>query len=172
MCVVTPNTNKTLTVKEFNKCVDDYSDNLYRFILKNARDEEKAKDVVQDTFEKFWIKKNEVQVGKEKSYLFTTAYHTFIDLTRREKKQGNYSEVVENNYTSTNQYTGLQEVLEQALNQLPTDQKSVILLRDYEGYAYDEIAEITGLSESQVKVYIFRGRKFLQQYLGSIEQVL
>lgn len=46
------------------------------------------------------------------------------------------------------------------------------MLRDYEGYAYDEIAEITGLSESQVKVYIFRGRKFLQQYLGSIEQVL
>ena len=78
-----------MTVKEFNKCVDDYSDNLYRFILKNARDEEKAKDVVQDTFEKFWIKKEEVQPGKEKSYLFTTAYHTFIDLTRREKKQGN-----------------------------------------------------------------------------------
>jgi len=104
--------------------------------------------------------------------LFTTAYHTFIDLTRREKKQGNFSEVIENNYTSTNQYTGLQEVLEQALNQLPADQKSVILLRDYEGYAYNEIAEITGLSESQVKVYIFRGRQFLQQYLGSIEHVL
>lgn len=152
--------------------MDDYSDNLYRFILKNARDEEKAKDLVQDTFEKFWNKKDEVQPGKEKSYLFTTAYHTFIDLTRREKKKAHFSEVVESDLTTNNQYTGLQEVLEEALNLLPPDQKSVILLRDYEGYAYDEIAEITGLSESQVKVYIFRGRKFLQQHLGSIEQVL
>lgn len=90
----------------------------------------------------------------------------------RQRKKGNFSEVVESNFTYSNQYTGLQEVLENALNQLPADQKSVILLRDYEGYAYDEIAEITGLTESQVKVYIFRGRKFLQQFLGSIEQVL
>lgn len=161
-----------MTVKEFNKCVDDYSDNLYRFILKNTRDEEKAKDIVQDTFEKFWNKKEEVQVGKEKSYLFTTAYHAFIDLTRREKKKASFNEVVENDLTTNNQYTGLQEVLENALNLLPSDQKSVILLRDYEGYAYDEISEITGLTESQVKVYIFRGRKFLQQHLGSIEKVL
>lgn len=76
-----------MTVKEFNKCVDDYSDNLYRFVLKNIKDEEKAKDIVQDTFEKFWNKKDDVQQGKEKSYLFTTAYHTLIDVTRREKNK-------------------------------------------------------------------------------------
>lgn len=161
-----------MTVKEFNKCVDDYSDNLYRFVLKNIKDEEKAKDIVQDTFEKFWNKKEDVQQGKEKSYLFTTAYHTLIDVTRREKKQGNFKEVREENYSVNNQYSDLQEVLHEAIEKLPEDQKAVIMLRDYEGYAYNEIAEITGLTESQVKVYIFRGRKFLQQYLGSIEQLL
>lgn len=161
-----------MTVKEFNKCVDDYSDNLYRFVLKNIKDEEKAKDIVQDTFEKFWNKKDDVQQGKEKSYLFTTAYHTLIDVTRREKKQGNFKEVREENYSVNNQYSDLQEVLHEAIEKLPEDQKAVIMLRDYEGYAYNEIAEITGLTESQVKVYIFRGRKFLQQYLGSIEQLL
>jgi len=46
------------------------------------------------------------------------------------------------------------------------------LLRDYEGYSYEEIAEITGLSESQVKVYIFRGRAFLKSYIGNLESVL
>lgn len=161
-----------MTVKEFNKCVDDYSDNLYRFVLKNIKDEEKAKDIIQDTFEKFWHKKDTVQQGKEKSYLFTTAYHTLIDVTRREKKQGDFAEVREESYSVSNQYSDLQEVLHQAIDQLPEDQKAVIMLRDYEGYAYDEISEITGLSESQVKVYIFRGRKFLQKYLGSIEQLL
>jgi RNA polymerase sigma-70 factor (ECF subfamily) len=42
-------------------------------------------------------------------------------------------------------------------------------LRDYEGYSYQEIAEISGLSEDQVKVYIFRARKFLKAYIGKVE---
>ena len=46
------------------------------------------------------------------------------------------------------------------------------MLRDYEGYAYREIAEITGLSESQVKVYIYRARVFLKHYVGSMENVI
>ena len=50
--------------------------------------------------------------------------------------------------------------------------RSVILLRDYEGYSYNEIAEITGLNEAQVKVYIYRGRLFLKKYIGSIETVI
>ena len=55
---------------------------------------------------------------------------------------------------------------------LPEIQKTVVLLRDYEGYNYSEIAEITDLSESQVKVYIFRARKTLQSYLKDLELVL
>jgi RNA polymerase sigma-70 factor (ECF subfamily) len=45
-------------------------------------------------------------------------------------------------------------------------------LRDYEGYSYEEIGEITGLNESQVKVYIYRARLALKQYIGSLENVL
>ncbi len=69
-------------------------------------------------------------------------------------------------------YTGLSEILEEAVSRLPADQRSVILLRDYEGYSYEDIASITGLSESQVKVYIFRGRMFLKNFLGSIEAII
>jgi len=58
------------------------------------------------------------------------------------------------------------------LNTLPEIQRSVILLRDYEGYNYEEIAEVTELTLSQVKVYIFRGRQKLKEYIGSIEAVL
>ena len=73
--------------------------------------------------------------------------------------------------TQAKENIDLQEVLAEALDRLPEIQKSVILLRDYEGYAYDEIAEITGLNESQVKVYIFRGRQTLKAYLKNIELV-
>ncbi len=161
-----------MTVREYNQCVDTYSDNLFRFDLKNIKDEEKAKDIVQDTYIKFWEKKDTVDSTKIKSYLFTTAYHKLIDVTRREKKQSSFEVVKENTYSTESSYSDLQEILLEAIEQLPVDQKAVILLRDYEGYAYNEIAEITGMSEAQVKVYIFRGRKFLKNYLGSIEALI
>ena len=161
-----------MTIKEYNSSVDLYSDNLYRFVLKNIKDIDKAKDIVQDTYVKFWEKKDSVNSSKIKSYLFTTAYHTLIDVVRREKKQGSFDDVKEERYSSESHYSDLQEILHEAIEQLPEDQKAVILLRDYEGYAYDEIAEITGMNESQVKVYIFRGRKFLKNYLGSVEALI
>lgn len=161
-----------MTVAQYNESVDLYSDNLYRFILKNIKNEEKAKDVVQDTYMKFWEKKEGVDEGKIKSYLFTTAYHTLIDVVRRDKKQGLYDEAKQEKASSDKGYSDLQELLHEALDKLPEDQKAVILLRDYEGYSYSEIAEITNMTESQVKVYIFRGRKALKNYLVSIETVL
>ncbi len=161
-----------MTVAEFNKSVDDYSDGLYRFILKNIKDEEKAKDIIQDTYEKLWVKISDVTYLKVKSYLFTAAYHTMIDLIRKEKRLADFEKINTDMYSHTKQYTGLSELLEEAVNKLPDDQRSVILLRDYEGYSYDEIADITGLSESQVKVYIYRGRMFLKKYIGSIETVI
>ena len=72
----------------------------------------------------------------------------------------------------SNQYSDLEEVLESAVENLPEDQKAVVMLRDYEGYSYKEIADITKLSESQVKVYIYRARVYLKNYIGSMEQVV
>lgn len=63
-------------------------------------------------------------------------------------------------------------MLNEALQKLPEIQKSVVLLRDYEGYIYTEIAEITGLNESQVKVYIFRARVTLREYIKRLDLVI
>ncbi len=161
-----------MTVKEYNNCVDDYADNVYRFMLKNIGDESKAKDVVQDTFEKLWRNVNEVSYAKAKSYIFSTAYHTMIDIYRKEKKKVDFENVNKQNYAHEEQYSDLQEVLLEGIDRLPQSQRSVILLRDYEGYSYREIAQITKLSESQVKVYIYRARLFLKNYIGSIEKVI
>ena len=49
---------------------------------------------------------------------------------------------------------------------------TVLTLRDFEGYSYQEIAEITDLSVDQVKVYIFRARRFLKQYIGNMEVLI
>ncbi len=161
-----------MTVEEYNRSVDQFSDGLYRFILNNIRDTEKARDIIQDTYEKLWRKRETVSSEKVKSYLFTTAYHTMIDLLRKEKWSSDVSTVNSDSYSHTDQYSDLNEILNEAIGRLPEDQRSVIMLRDYEGYTYQEIVEITGLSESQVKVYIYRGRLFLKKYIGKIESVI
>lgn len=160
-----------MTTKEYNKSVDLFSDNIYRFILKNLKDIQLSEDVVQETFMKFWEKKDTVHPEKVKSYLFTSAYRTMIDIIRKRKKLDVVEQVSSTNY-SKNDYSDLQEILHKALEKLPAVQKSVVMLRDYEGYSYAEIAEIVSLNESQVKVYIFRARKFLKEYIGNIEAVL
>lgn len=158
-----------MTVKEYNDSVTLYSDSIYRFVLKNIKDSERAKDIVQDTFEKVWLNHANISYSKVRSYLFSTAYHTLIDSVRRDKYKADWSDADQNSHFTTQSYSDLNEVLHQALDKLPQVQKNVILLRDYEGYSYIEIAEITQLSEAQVKVYIFRGRQFLKNYLVKIE---
>ena len=161
-----------MTTEQYNQCVDNYSDCLYRFVLKNIRDEEKAKDIVQDCFEKLWTKIDTVSGEKVKSYLFSTAYHTLIDSIRKDKYVCNFDPMVVSNLSHNNQYNDLNQILHEALNRLPEIQKSLVLLRDYEGYSYEEIGEITNLTESQVKVYIFRARTYLKNYIGSLETVI
>jgi RNA polymerase sigma factor (sigma-70 family) len=161
-----------MTVEEYNRAVDLYADNLYRFVLKNLKDQYISGDIIQDTFEKLWMKLEYVSALRVKAYLFTTAYHTMIDHIRKEKGYAGFDPAATNEPYHSEQYTDLEEVIERAVGKLPGDQKAVVMLRDYEGYSYREIAEITGLSESQVKVYIYRARVFLKNYIGSLEQVI
>ena len=161
-----------MELKDYNRCVEEHADGVYRFVLKHIKDKDAAKDIVQDSFEKMWRKIDTIDGAKSKTYLFTTAYHTLVDYTRRNSRRAAFGEVNHNEHSHTKQYSDLKEILNRGLDLLPEMQKSVILLRDYEGYDYAEIGRITGLSESQVKVYIFRGRTFLKNYIGKPEQVI
>jgi RNA polymerase sigma-70 factor (ECF subfamily) len=157
--------------KEYNIAVDKYSDNVYRFALKSLKNEMSAKDIVQDTFLKVWLKHEEIQAEKVKSYLFTTAYHCIIDWINKEKRNGDFERISSDLSSPKSLEFDVADILEEALNRLPAIQKALVLLRDYEGYHYAEIAEITNLNESRVKVYIFRARQALKVYLKSIELV-
>ncbi|MDP2335087.1 MAG: RNA polymerase sigma factor [Bacteroidota bacterium] len=161
-----------MNVKEYNQSVNLYSDNVFRFILKNLKDEERARDIVQDSYEKLWRNADNVNAEKVKSYLFTTAYHTMIDVLRKDKRQTYLEDYQTSENSHNDQYSDLAEILNVAVNQLPEIQRSVILLRDYEGYSYKEIGDITTLSEAQVKVYIYRARVFLKNYIGKMEVVV
>ena len=160
-----------MTRREYNLAVDEYSDNIFRFAMKHLKNEMSANDIVQETFTKVWIKHEEVSYEKVKSYLFTTAYHAIVDWVKKEGRSGDIEQTAERASDSDINFD-VNEVLHEALNKLPEIQKTVVVLRDYEGYNYAEIAEITNLSESQVKVYIFRARKALKNYIKRLELVI
>ncbi len=158
--------------KEYNECVNLFADNVYRFIVKNLRHEEDAKDVVQAAFEKLWINRANVDNERSKSYLFTVAYHQMIDHIRKNKRirmQDNFSEETR---TTKEPHHNIKKILNEALQRLSETQRSLVLLKDYEGYSYEEIATITSLSISQVKVYLHRARIQLKTYLVKPENVI
>jgi RNA polymerase sigma factor (sigma-70 family) len=161
-----------MTEKEYNKCVDLYADNLFRFIVKNLDHTEDARDVVQNAFEILWKHCTDVPFEKAKSYLFTVAYHNMIDHVRKSKRISLVEDFKEGARISEQKVHDARKVLEKALDKLTDVQRSLILLKDYEGYSYEEIGEIMHLNPSQVKVYLHRARLHLKQYLGKIENVL
>ena len=162
-----------MTERDYNECVKQYADNVYRFILKNLRHADDAQDVVQSAFEKLWINREQVEADKAKSYLFTIAYHQMIDHLRKVKRMSYREEIPELALGTENQPQHFaKQILEQALATLTETQRNLVMLKDYEGYSYQEIGEIMGLNESQVKVYLHRARLQLRNYLVRKEHVV
>lgn len=161
-----------MTVKEYNKAVDEFADPVYRFIRASLKDDDRSNDIVQDAFEKLWRNVVEIDYRVVKSWLFSTAYHTMIDIIRKEKRIIVLDDIQENEMTHESQYSDLKEILSEAVGRLTEQQRTAVLLRDYEGYSYKEIGEITGMGEAQVKITIYRARVALKSYIGKIETVI
>jgi RNA polymerase sigma-70 factor (ECF subfamily) len=160
-----------MTENEYNQCVDLYADNVYRFILKNLRNEADAKDIVQGAFEKMWMNREQVDNVRSKSYLFTIAYNQMIDHIRKNKRI-TLKEVFREDSKITHQaIPDIKSILNAALSELDEIQRSLVLLKDYEGYNYGEIGKITGLNASQVKVYLHRARLKLKSFIVKPENV-
>ncbi|MEA1886194.1 MAG: RNA polymerase sigma factor [Bacteroidota bacterium] len=159
-----------MTPREYNKAVEEYSDRIYRFVLQSMGEKERSKDVVQDCYEKLWINVEEIEFAKARAWLFTTAHNTMIDIIRKEKRMIPEDSPREDIYEQG--YTDLNEILHKCLGNINESWRSVILLRDYEGYTYREIGEITGQSEAQVKINIYRARMALRKMIGKLEMVV
>ena len=158
---------------QYNQCVEQYADRLFRFAFSSLRNREQAEDVVQESFARVWERVKTIDFAKAKSYLFTTAHHAMIDEVRHKQRFASVEEPLPSDAKTTpRQYPDVNEVLHKALATLPEAQRNALLLRDYEGYSYQEIGDITGMSEAQVKVNIFRARTALKNKLKSIDNLI
>ena len=159
--------------KEYNIAVSDFSGRLYGYCLKYLHNTEDASDIVQDVFEKLWKNRKKVEYNKAKPWLFTCAHNALINLIKKNKKMTYVENITsEDESRSHEKQYEMKEIIEKALLLLPPVQKSIILLRDMEGYNYKEIGEILDLSEAQVKVYLFRARKKIKKQLKELTQLL
>lgn len=161
-----------MTERDYNECVNLYADNVYRFIVKNLRHEEDARDVVQSAFEKLWVNRAQVENERRKSYLFTVAYNQMIDHIRKNKRISYKEEFNETAGGAERPKMDAKRILNEALGKLSETQRSLVMLKDYEGYSYEEIGQIMNLNESQVKVYLHRARLQLRDYIVKVENVL
>ena len=158
---------------QFNRCVEQYADRLFRFAFSSLRNREEAEDVVQESFARVWERHDNVDFTKAKSYLFTTAHHAIIDGLRQSPPTTEIETQTQlSDPNARAPYPDVNEVLQKALTLLPEAQRTAVLLRDYEGYSYQEIGDITGMSEAQVKVNIFRARTALKNRLKSIDNLI
>lgn len=159
--------------KEYNIAVKEYANRLYGYALKYLRNEADASDIVQDVFEKLWKNRKKVEVNKCKSWLFTCAHNAMVNFVKKNNRIYYVDDYKtnDNGVSESNQYDN-REIIEKSLALLPPVQKSVLLLRDLEGYNYKEIGDILNLSEAQVKVYLFRARNKIKKQLKDLTVLL
>ena len=161
-----------MTEKEYNNCVQEHADGLFRFIIKNTKHNDDAHDIMQTAYEKMWNNRITIEASTAKSYLFTIAYNCLMDYFRKAGKTATQAISEEHAFSYYPQPHDVSATLHHALLQLPEMQRMLVLLKDYEGYTYHEISKITGLTALQVKVYLHRARLKLKNYLVSIDKLI
>lgn len=161
-----------ISEKHYNQSVHDYTKSIFCFLYKSLKDKEAVNDLVQDCFLKLWQNRKKVDKNKIKPWLFSVAYRSMLNYIKYESRTTELDDCLDVPQVFQNHDFDLKPIIDKALNNLPPIQRSIILLRDLEGYNYHEIADILKLSESQVKVYLFRGRQKIKNSIKSLTHVL
>jgi len=164
-----------MSLEAFKSRVLPAKDKMYRFALRLLRDEDEAKDIVQEAMIRVWNKREEMH-----TYLNMEAWCMRVvrnlSLDRLKSKQYN-SDSLDNSYNlsyngaNPEQKTEIDNTMENIHNfiaKLPDKQRQIIQLRDIEGFSYQEIGEILNLDANNVKVNLFRARKSVREKLLNI----
>lgn len=151
---------------------------LYRLALRITLNSAEAEDIVQETMIKVWNRRDSWdEIDNIEAFCFTVCRNMALDSIKRHE---NHNEALDEGQTEcpdsganpseqTIENDQLQ-IVRQIVDSLPEKQRSCIQLRDFEGKAYKDIAQILGISEEQVKVNIFRGRQTIKQRFLEMEK--
>ncbi len=173
------------TLEAYEILVKRYKDPLVNFVYRFVGDKEVAVDIVQDTMVKFYLKKDSYQtIAKFSTWLYTIAANlaknelkrrkkrSFLSLNSDKEEDGYEVQVPDKTVIDPERATHndmMQEDIQKALMKVKPVYREMVILRDIEGFSYEEIAEMKGLQLGTVKSRINRGRnqlkKLLQKYV-------
>ncbi|KYG85574.1 RNA polymerase subunit sigma-24 [Roseivirga seohaensis] len=155
-----------------------YNKSLYGFFYRLTLDREVSEDLVQNVFLRMMKYKHSYKGdGQFKTWMYHMARNLFADHYRKNKKMG-YKEDVEvtdkyfrneSNAESNRIQREEMDLLQHAMNQLTFEKKEVLILSKYQEMRYKDIADLLGITESAVKVRIFRALKDLKMVYMQLE---
>ena len=151
---------------------------LYRLALRITLNNAEAEDIVQETLIKVWNKREEwSEIDSIEAFSLTICRNMALDHIR---KKGSDNQSLDDSNAeqpdlSSNPYERILQkdkvaLVRKLVDSLPEKQRSCLQLRDFEGKAYKEIAEVLNISEEQVKVNIFRARQAIKQKYQEYEK--
>ncbi len=168
----------------FDKEFMPHVDSMYNFAFRLTNDEDDANDLMQDTFMKAFRFINSFQEGtNSKAWLFRILKNSFINDYRKKSKEPSkvdyqevetvYNSTEDAEYESTTdlRIEAVQDLIgdevAMALNGLPVDFRTVIILCDIEGFTYEEMAKILDIPIGTVRSRLHRARNLLKEKLRS-----
>lgn len=159
--------------KTFELLYNTYAKDLRRFIFFKTQDIDKAEDILQETFIKLWNNCENVNYDKVKSYLFTVASNTFLNVVKHEKVVRNYQKSNANDQTNESpEFIMLEkefmDKLQRTIDALPEKQKEVFLLNRIEKKTYKEIADQLHISVKAVEKRMHSALLVLRERIGNV----
>ncbi|MBK8502288.1 MAG: RNA polymerase sigma factor [Saprospiraceae bacterium] len=157
----------------YQKIVDQWQNRVFNFALRYSNDQHFASEVVQKTFIQVFEKIDQLKdPSKLKSWLYKIASNNCCSEGRL-KAKSNYTQLEEQNLhtldldTPAKRYekAELKTVVEEVLQQIPDEQRQVIIMKEYEGLKFREIAEILGESENTIKSRMYYGLDAMRKIL-------
>lgn len=159
---------------------------LFNFALHLTYDEDDSNDLVQETFMKAWRFIGSFESGTNaKAWLFKILKNAFINEYRKKTKRPtkvDYEEIVSHHNAEDDRYVGsidlredifqgmLGDEVTNALDSLPVDFRTVVLLCDVEGFTYEEMAKIINIPIGTVRSRLHRARNMLKEKLEKYAQ--
>ncbi|MGE5479589.1 MAG: RNA polymerase sigma factor [Chloroflexota bacterium] len=157
---------KAGSAEAFHLLYRQYNQKVYRFCLRMLGDEAAAKDAFQETFIKVYENRKNFRGENFAAWLFTIARHTCLNHIRARKKHDTFDEIYHGSMKAPSESdVGMKQYIDKAVSMLPEALREALILREYEEYSYQEIADILGIELSLAKVRVFRARTLLRKLL-------
>ncbi len=169
--------NKPFDNKEMLESTDNFEDaykshskSIYKFLFKRTQNIQLSEDLTSSTFEKAWVSRKNFHGGSQQAWLYRIASNILIDHWRKKKELfvEDTDILQENVKHSTAELLDKKiqvQSLTEALNKLPKNMHSVVVLRFIEGLSCKQVANNLNLSESNVRIIQYRALKKLKEYL-------